>query len=35
MGSVILDSAGNLYGATGFGGIGNNYGDGVIFEITP
>jgi uncharacterized repeat protein (TIGR03803 family) len=34
---VILDSAGNLYGATYKGGTtyGDNYGYGVVFEVTP
>ena len=29
---VILDSAGNLYGTTEFGGT---YGEGVVFKIEP
>jgi uncharacterized repeat protein (TIGR03803 family) len=32
-GSLALDSAGNLYGATAFGG--SPSGDGVVFELTP
>ena len=34
---VILDSAGNLYGATYKGGTtyGDNYGYGVVFKVTP
>jgi uncharacterized repeat protein (TIGR03803 family) len=31
-GSLVLDSAGNLYGATGNGGTS---GDGVVFEVNP
>lgn len=31
-GALIMDSAGNLYGTTQFGG---KYGRGVVFEITP
>jgi uncharacterized repeat protein (TIGR03803 family) len=31
-GSLLLDSAGNLYGTTGAGGAHN---DGVVFKITP
>jgi uncharacterized repeat protein (TIGR03803 family) len=31
-GSVVLDSAGNLYGTTNFGGASNQ---GVVYEITP
>ena len=31
-GRVILDAAGNLYGTTEYGG---QYGNGVVFEITP
>jgi uncharacterized repeat protein (TIGR03803 family) len=35
--SLILDSAGNLYGATYKGGstYGDQYGYGVVFEVTP
>ncbi|HTA22887.1 MAG TPA: choice-of-anchor tandem repeat GloVer-containing protein [Terriglobales bacterium] len=37
LGSLILDQAGNLYGATASGGIANCYpgGCGVIFELSP
>jgi len=31
-GSLVLDSAGNLYGTTNYGGA---YGQGVVYEITP
>jgi uncharacterized repeat protein (TIGR03803 family) len=31
-GQLALDSAGNLYGAAAYGG---QYGDGVVFELTP
>ncbi len=31
-GGLAMDSAGNLYGTTGFGG---QYGGGVLFEVTP
>jgi uncharacterized repeat protein (TIGR03803 family) len=31
-GSLILDSAGNLYGTTDFGG---SQGEGVVFKVTP
>jgi uncharacterized repeat protein (TIGR03803 family) len=37
-GSLILDSAGNLYGVTPFGansGCTNDTGCGVVFEVTP
>jgi len=34
VGGVILDSKGNLYGAT-FGGGANKTGGGVVFEVTP
>lgn len=34
VGSLIFDSVGNLYGATGLGGLGHT-GDGTVFEITP
>jgi uncharacterized repeat protein (TIGR03803 family) len=33
--SLVLDSAGNLYGTTNLGGVSTNGGYGVIFEITP
>jgi len=32
-GSLLFDSAGNLYGVTSAGGSGNN--DGVVYELTP
>ena len=32
---LIFNSDGNLYGVASFGGVGSNYGDGVVFEITP
>src|ERR1035437_7006986 len=32
-GSLLFDSAGNLYGITNAGGSGNN--DGVVYELTP
>ena len=32
-GSLIMDSAGNLYGTTTHGG--NRYGDGVVFKLAP
>ncbi len=40
-GSVILDSAGNLYGTTGYGGTGNcvllgtKVGCGTVYELSP
>jgi uncharacterized repeat protein (TIGR03803 family) len=40
-GSVIIDSAGNLYGTTGYGGTGNCYllgtrvGCGTVYELSP
>jgi len=33
--SLTLDSAGNLYGTTIFGGAENNSGAGTVFELTP
>jgi len=37
VGNVIFDQAGNLYGITAEGGTGNcnNYGCGVVFELSP
>jgi hypothetical protein len=35
MSNVILDSAGNLYGTTYYGGNGGQYGGGVVFELSP
>lgn len=32
IGSVVLDTGGNIYGTTGLGGA---YGDGTVWEITP
>jgi len=32
MANFVAEAAGNLYGATGYGG---KYGAGMIFEITP
>jgi uncharacterized repeat protein (TIGR03803 family) len=32
---VVLDAAGNLYGATVFGGPTNSSGNGIIFELSP
>jgi uncharacterized repeat protein (TIGR03803 family) len=34
-GELIFDSAGNLYGTTNAGGISNNGGYGVVFELSP
>ena len=31
-GSLVFDTAGNLYGTTGGGGA---FGDGTVFELTP
>ena len=33
--AVIFDGAGNLYGTTGYGGIGDNGGYGTIFSVRP
>ena len=33
VGSLIFDSSGNLYGASGYGGSGNNKG--TVFEVSP
>jgi uncharacterized repeat protein (TIGR03803 family) len=35
VGSLIFDSAGNLYGATQGGGTGGERGTGTVFELTP
>jgi uncharacterized repeat protein (TIGR03803 family) len=32
---VVLDAAGNVYGATVFGGPSNGSGNGIVFELTP
>jgi len=32
---VVLDAAGNVYGATVFGGPNNGSGNGIIFELSP
>lgn len=34
-GAVVVDRAGNLYGATSSGGSGCGVGCGVVFELTP
>jgi uncharacterized repeat protein (TIGR03803 family) len=35
VGGLIWDNAGNLYGTTSRGGTGGEYGNGVVFEVTP
>lgn len=37
IGGVTLDANGNLYGTTGYGGLGGDcpYGCGVVWQITP
>jgi len=34
-GKLLMDTMGNLYGTTSLGGIGNGYGYGTVFELTP
>lgn len=33
--SLVLDRSGNLYGTTSAGGIGGQFGSGVVFKLTP